>query len=192
MKSASYLPDGKFDVVRSSYCYRPSYETRVFRCESGWVAGGKFQYEKPKRAEPTLKQPGFPPGVTIRIGTLKDGSRCFHCVGGQVDGRWERLHEPFAQGHQGMLFKVDQCHHDGNVFHVNIEFDLDGSMAFTTGTSLRLIVPKEDHHLESDASACNEQYIPRTVIFPSIKDDLESDARREALGSLADWDLPSE
>ena len=52
-----------------------------------------------------------------------------------------------------MLFKVDQCRKNANIFCVQIEFNLNGYMEFTTGTVLRLIQEDdepEDNEPEDD------------------------------------------
>jgi hypothetical protein len=96
---------------------------------------------KPKSDKPRLSCPGLPPRGIVQIKMSETGSRCFRCIG-QMEDRWESLHAPyFVQDNQDriMFFKVDQCRKNDNIFCVQIEFNLNGPMEFTTGTVLRLI-----------------------------------------------------
>ena len=147
------LPNGRYRVVESSYRYKPAVMRRVVRSGPGWLVGGYWQSSKPKPDKPRLSCPGLPPGGIVQMS--ETGSRCFRCIG-QMEDRWESLHEPyFVQDKIGriMLFKVDQCRKNANIFCVQIEFNLNGYMEFTTGTVLRLIQEDdepEDNEPEDD------------------------------------------
>ena len=149
------LPNGRYRVVQSSYRYKPPIMRRVVRSGPGWLVGNYWQSSKPKSGKPRLSCPGLPPRGIVQIKRSGTGSRCFRCIG-QMEDRWESLHAPyFVQDNQDriMFFTVDQCRKNDNIFCVQIEFNLNGPMEFTTGTVLRLIQEDdepEDNEPEDD------------------------------------------